>query len=66
MVRVIIVYLIIIGISILVGLSIRLESGDSSLHEGTNIKDFSFDRDKPIQCEGGICPPHEEYKDGSD
>jgi len=65
MVRVIIVYLIIIGISILVGLSIRLDWDNSSLFEGTNIKDVSLNRDKPIQCEGGICPPHEENKDGS-
>jgi len=40
MVKAIITYLIIIGISILVGLNIRLESGDSSLHGRTNNKDI--------------------------
>lgn len=40
MVKVIIVYLIIIGISILVGLNIRLNNSKSSLHGGTDIKDI--------------------------
>ena len=46
MVKVIIIYLIIIGISILVGLNIRLNNTNSSLHKGTTIKDVSPDREK--------------------
>jgi len=58
MVKVIIVYLIIIGISILVGLNIRIENAKSGLHGGTDIKDVSHDR----ECKSGICPPIEENK----
>ena len=53
MIKVIIIYLIIIAISILVGLSIRLNHTKSSNVEETT-------------CDGGICPVPEEYKDGSD
>lgn len=53
MIKVIIIYLIIIGISILVGLSIRLDWDKSDLYGRTNIK-------------GGICPSQEEYKDVRD
>ena len=56
MLKVIIVYLIIIGISILVGLSIRLDWHKSSLHRGTYIENVSLD----VECDGGICPPPEE------
>ena len=62
MVKVIIVYIIIIAISILVGLNIRLNNTKSSLHRETNNQNISLDR----ECEGGICPPPEEYKNGSD
>jgi len=44
----IIVYLIIMGISFLVGLDIRLNHTKSNVIKGTT-------------CENGICPPSEEY-----
>ena len=58
MIKVILIYLIIIGISFLVGLSIRLDWDKSSLHKGTNIKDISLDKG----CESGVCPPEEKNK----
>ena len=62
MIKVILIYLLIIGISILVGFSIRLDWDKSSLYKGTNIEDISPDK----ECEDGICPLPEEYKDGND
>jgi len=55
MIKVILIYLLIIIISFLIGLSIRLNNTKSSL-----------DRNTTIECEGGICPVPEEYEDGSD
>jgi hypothetical protein len=59
MLRVIIVYLIIMAISFLVGLNIKIDSDKSSLDRETNIENVSLYQG----CEGGICPPPEEYKD---
>ena len=50
MIKVVIIYLIIIGISILVGFNIRIENANNSLIKGTI-------------CEGEICPPQEKYKE---
>lgn len=59
MLKVIIVYLIIMAISFLVGLNIKIDSDKSSLDRETNIENVSPGKG----CEGGICPPPEEYKD---
>lgn len=53
MIKVIIIYILIIAISTLVGLSIRLNHTKSSLIEGTT-------------CQGGICPMPEEYQNDRD
>jgi len=45
MVKVIIVYLFIIGISFLVGLNIRIENTKSVLHGKTDIEDVYFDKE---------------------
>ena len=58
MIKVILIYLLIIGISILVGFSIRLNYTKSSLYKGTDIEDVSLDK----ECKGGICPPEEKDK----
>jgi len=51
MIKVILIYILIITISFLVSLSIRLNWDKNSLTEGTT-------------CEGGVCSPPKEYKDG--
>ena len=58
MTKVILIYLLIIGISILVGLNIVSNYTKSSLYKGKNIEDISLDK----ECEGGICPLPEEKK----
>jgi len=60
MLKVIIIYILIAIVSFMVGLNISLNHTKSSLHRETNIKDVSLDR----ECEGGICPPPEEYENG--
>lgn len=60
MLRVIIVYLIIIFISIIVGLSIRLNHTENS-----NIDLNKETTTESMKCKGGICPPPEGWEDGS-
>ncbi|MCK4447747.1 MAG: hypothetical protein KAW56_11800 [Candidatus Marinimicrobia bacterium] len=54
MVRIILIYILIIAISILVGLSIRLNHTKSSLYRGTDITNIE-DASLVKECDGGIC-----------
>ena len=71
MIKVILIYLIIIGISILMGLNIVSNYTKSRIDKRINNQDISLDEKYNANmikdfCEGGICSPPEEYKDGSD
>jgi len=59
MIKAIIILILFCIIGFGIGLCIRQYNTKSSLHKGTDIEDISLDR----ECEGGICPPPEEWKD---
>lgn len=46
MTKVILIYLLIIGISILVGFSIRLDYTKSSLYKGTKLEEYKDGNDR--------------------